>query len=177
MRLRLRALSHDYSRHQRLSEVMRQTRDREVIEWLDRQPRTSIWTNSVTILEIRFGLQSMVTGKRRLLLIQAFGTALEAMGNRIASFDAAGAAAAELMAGRQKRGRPGDLRDTMIAGIVLAHRATLATRNAGYFEDLSVPVVNPWRSSEIEGSGCDAACTICFHQYIHTRRRSFVSLS
>lgn len=148
MRLRLRALSHDHSRHQRLSEVMRQTPNREVIEWLDRQPRTSIWTNSVTILEIRFGLQSMVTGKRRLLLMQAFGTALEAMGNRIASFDAA-AAAAELMAARQKRGRPCDLRDTMIAGIALAHRATLATRNSGYFEDLSVPVVNPWRSSEI----------------------------
>jgi predicted nucleic acid-binding protein len=128
-----------------LSALMRQTPDRHVIEWLDRQPRTSIWTNSVTILEIRFGLQIMVTDKRRLLLTQAFETALEAMGNRIASFDAAAATApAELMAARQKRGRPGDLRDTMIAGIVLAHRATLATRNTGHFEDLSVPVVNPW---------------------------------
>jgi len=128
-----------------LSALMRQTPDRHVIDWLDRQPRTSIWTNSVTILEIRFGLQIMATGKRRLLLMQAFETALEAMGNRIASFDVAAAtAAAELMAARQKRGRPGDLRDTMIAGIVLAHRATLATRNTSHFEDLSVPVVNPW---------------------------------
>ena len=128
-----------------LSALMRQTPDRHVIDWLDRQPRTSIWTNSVTILEIRFGLQIMATGKRRLLLMQAFETALEAMGNRIASFDVAAAtAAAELMAARQKRGRPRDLRDTMIAGIVLAHRATLATRNTSHFEDLSVPVVNPW---------------------------------
>src|SRR5436189_5016335 len=39
----------------------------------------------------------------------------------------------------QKKGRPGDLRDTMIAGIALAHRATLATRNVAHFEDLSVP--------------------------------------
>ena len=130
-----------------LSALMQQTPDRHVIEWLDRQPRTSIWTNSVTILEIRFGLQIMMTGKRRSLLMQAFETALEAMGNRIASFDTAAAtAAAELMAARQKRGRPGDLRDTMIAGIVLAHRATLATRNTGHLEDLSVPVVNPWSS-------------------------------
>jgi toxin FitB len=129
-----------------LSALMRQTPDRHVIEWLDRQPRTSIWTNSVTILEIRFGLQIMATGKRRSLLMQAFDTALDAMGNRIASFDAAAAtAAADLMAARQKRGRPGDLRDTMIAGIVLAHRATLATGNTSHFEDLSVPVVNPWR--------------------------------
>ena len=35
---------------------------------------------------------------------------------------------------RQKKGRPGDLRDTMIAGIALAHHATLATRNTAYFE-------------------------------------------
>jgi len=77
--------------------------------------------------------------------MQAFETALDAMGNRIASFDAAAAIqAADLMAARQKRGRPGDLRDTMIAGIVLAHRATLATRNTSHFEDLSVPVVNPY---------------------------------
>ena len=39
-----------------------------------------------------------------------------------------------------------ELRDTMIAGIVLAHHATLATRNTVHFEDLSVPVVNPWTS-------------------------------
>jgi toxin FitB len=34
----------------------------------------------------------------------------------------------------------------MIAGIVLACGATLATRNTSHFEDLSVPVINPWLS-------------------------------
>ena len=128
-----------------LSALMRQTPDRQVIAWLDEQPRTSIWTTSVTILEIRFGLQIMVAGKRRSLLMQAFETALDKMGHRIASFDDVAAThAAELMAARQRKGRPGDLRDTMIAGIVLARHATLATRNTGHFEDLSLPVVNPW---------------------------------
>jgi predicted nucleic acid-binding protein len=32
----------------------------------------------------------------------------------------------------------------MIAGIALAANASLATRNTKHFEDLSVPVVNPW---------------------------------
>jgi predicted nucleic acid-binding protein len=36
------------------------------------------------------------------------------------------------------------MRDTFIAGIALARRATLATRNVRHFDDLSVPVVNPW---------------------------------
>jgi predicted nucleic acid-binding protein len=128
-----------------LSALMRQAPDTHVIAWLDQQPRTSIWTTSVTILELRFGLQTMATGKRRSLLMQAFETVLDKMGHRIASFDAAAATqAADLMAARQRKGRPGDLRDTMIAGIVLARHATLATRNTSHFEDLSVPVVNPW---------------------------------
>jgi predicted nucleic acid-binding protein len=37
-----------------------------------------------------------------------------------------------------------ELRDAMIAGIVVARHATLATRNVIHLEDLSVPVVNPW---------------------------------
>ncbi len=128
-----------------LSALMRQTPDQNVIAWLDRQPRTSIWTTSVTILEIRFGLQIMATGKRRSLLVHAFETMLDKMGHRIASFDnAAAIQAANLMADRQRKGRPGDLRDTMIAGIVLARHAILATRNTSHFEDLSVQVVNPW---------------------------------
>jgi predicted nucleic acid-binding protein len=128
-----------------LSALMRQTPDKNVIVWLDKQPRTSVWTTSVTILEVRFGLQVMPLGKRRSLLIREFETVLEKIGYRVAPFDAAAAQqAGDLMASRQKKGRPGDLRDTMIAGIVLARHATLATRNITHFEDLSVPVINPW---------------------------------
>ncbi|HUI43673.1 MAG TPA: hypothetical protein VL523_17055 [Terriglobia bacterium] len=49
------------------------------------------------------------------------------------------------MAARHRQGRPGDLRDTTIAGIVLASHATLATRNTSHFADLKVAVVNPWQ--------------------------------
>ena len=128
-----------------LSALMQATPDENVVEWLDRQPRTSIWTTSLTILEVRFGLQIMAGGKRRSLLLHAFESLLQKMGERVAPFDAAAATqAADLMASRKRKGRPGDLRDTMIAGIVLAHHATLATRNITHFEDLSVPLVNPW---------------------------------
>ena len=59
-------------------------------------------------------------------------------------FDVAAAdRAAELAAARRKKGRPGESRDTMIAGIIVAHRATLATRNTSYFEEISA-IVNPW---------------------------------
>ena len=128
-----------------LSALMRQTPDVSVVAWLDDQPRASIWTTSVTVLEIRFGLQIMATGKRRTMLLEAFDILLERIEHRVAPFDALAAVqAAELMAIRHRRGRPGDLRDTMIAGIALAHHATLATRNTNHFEDIAVTVINPW---------------------------------
>ena len=131
-----------------LSALMRRIPDNHVIAWLDKQPRTSIWTTSLTILEVRFGLQTMPVGKRRAALMRAFETVLaDKIGRRIAPFDTAAAQqAGDLMAVRHKQGRPGELRDTMIAGIVLACHATLATRNTSHFEDLSVPVINPWVS-------------------------------
>jgi len=128
-----------------LSALMRQTPDKQVIAWLDGQPRTSVWTTSVTILEVRFGLQIMAAGKKRSLLMQAFETLLDKIGQRVTPFDGPAAQlAGDLMAMRQKKGRPGDLRDTIIAGIALAHHATLATRNTAHFEDVSIILVNPW---------------------------------
>jgi predicted nucleic acid-binding protein len=129
-----------------LSALMRQSADQKVVDWLDKQPRSSIWTTSVTILEIRFGLQILPLGKRRSVLIQAFEKALvDKIEGRVAAFDTVAAQqAGDLMALRHKKGRPGELRDTMIAGIVLACHATLATRNTSHFEDLSIRVVNPW---------------------------------
>ncbi|MFM7707578.1 MAG: hypothetical protein ACKPBA_11270 [Planctomycetota bacterium] len=38
-----------------------------------------------------------------------------------------------------------DLRDTQIAGIALARRATVATRNARHFAEVSV--VDPWAAT------------------------------
>jgi predicted nucleic acid-binding protein len=128
-----------------LSSIMRQEPDAKVVSWLDQQSRTSIWTTSITVLEMRFGLQIMAIGKRKSSLLQSFERLLDKMGHRIAPFDNdAATQAANLMATRQLKGRPVELRDTMIAGIVLARHATLATRNLVHFEDLSVPVVNPW---------------------------------
>lgn len=131
-----------------LSALMRRLVDKQVVDWLDKQPRTSIWTTSITILEIRYGLQILPVGKRRSALIHTFEKVLvDKIESRVAPFDTVAAQqAGDLMALRHTKGRPGELRDTMIAGIVLASHATLATRNTSHFEDLSVPVVNPWLS-------------------------------
>ena len=127
---------------------MRQRPEGRVISWLDQQPRTSVWITSVTVLEIRFGLQIMQSGRKKAQLLGAFETLLQQkIENRIQGFDADSARqAADLMALRQRPGHPVAWRDTMIAGIALASKATLATRNVKHFADLSIPLVNPWEA-------------------------------
>jgi predicted nucleic acid-binding protein len=51
------------------------------------------------------------------------------------------------MARRQAEGRAGELRDSMIAGIALARRATLATHNVKHFDDAGIDLVDPWKAS------------------------------
>lgn len=131
-----------------ISALMHDTPVKPVVHWLDRQPSASIWTTSINVYESRFGLQIMPEGKRRSAMMALFDRLLAVtIEGRIATFDhAAAQSAADLAADRQRRGRPGGDRDTMIAGIVLANRATLATRNVKHFEDIAKSVVNPWQT-------------------------------
>jgi len=118
----------------------------QVFLWMNSQPIPSLWTTSINIYEIRYGLQSMPEGKKRTVLMELFERWLaEVIQQRILSFDAIAAqCAAHLATERKAKGRPGDPRDTMIAGIVLASHAKLATRNVQHFEEIASSLVNPW---------------------------------
>ena len=131
-----------------LSTLMRKLPDAAVVRWLDRQPAESIWITSVTLFEARLGLALLPDGKRRSALASAFARLLEEdLQNRVLDFDTGAAIeAAELAARRHRAGRPVDIRDTQIAGIALARRATLATRNARHFADLKINVIDPWQA-------------------------------
>jgi predicted nucleic acid-binding protein len=129
-----------------LSALMRTAPEVGVVRWLDDQPAESIWITSITLFETRLGLALLPKGRRQRLLEIAFDRLLaEDLENRVLDFDATAATeAAVLAASRQRAGRPIDIRDTQIAGIALARRATLATRNVRHFQDLSINVIDPW---------------------------------
>jgi toxin FitB len=129
-----------------LSALMRSEPDQPVLRWLDLQAAQSVWITSITLFESRLGLALLPAGRRRVALEAAFDRLLEEdLENRVLPFDSTAALqAAVLAAARQEAGRPVDLRDTQIASIAQARRATLATRRVRHFEGLSVPVVNAW---------------------------------
>jgi predicted nucleic acid-binding protein len=122
--------------------------DTNIAAWLDRQPPTSVWTTAVTLLEIRFRLEVMPAGRRKIERETAFERMLaDKLEGRVLPLDEnAAQQTALVMAARNRAGKPRDLRDSMIAGIALTQRATLATRNIRHFDDLSVPVVDPWNA-------------------------------
>jgi len=132
-----------------LSALMRIAPEAQIVRWLDHQPAESVWITTITLFETRLGLALLPKGRRRQLLELAFDRLLEEdLENRVLDFDSAAATeAAALAAARQRAGRTVDMRDTQIAGIALARRATLATRNVRHFQDLSVTVIDPWQTA------------------------------
>lgn len=129
-----------------LSALMRREADSTVVAWLDAQPPESIWTTSITVFEIRFGLEILAKGRRRKALEEAFASALdEDFDGRVLAFDQAAAeAAAAIAARRREAGRPVEIRDVQIAGITAARKATLATRNIRHFEGAGIALIDPW---------------------------------
>ncbi len=129
-----------------ISALMQRDPDPEPISWLDGQPAESVWTTAVTVFEVCFGIEILESGRRRKRLEDAFARALDQdLEGRVLAFDhhaarAAGAIAAE----RRRAGRPVEIRDLQIAGIVATRQATLATRNTRHFADLGIAIVNPW---------------------------------
>jgi predicted nucleic acid-binding protein len=120
----------------------------QVHKWLDRQKRDAIWITSISILEGRSGILQLPLGRRRQAMTDAFDAVLErAIAGRILPFDETAAeAAAEIATRRIAVGLNIETLDTQIAGICVSRSATLATRNVRHFDDVGVPLINPWQA-------------------------------
>ncbi|MEM1176606.1 MAG: type II toxin-antitoxin system VapC family toxin [Pseudomonadota bacterium] len=128
-----------------LSELMRSAPNESVVAWLDQQPAESIWTTTVTVFEVRYGLAAMPEGKKRRALEAAFDDVLQDdLRGRVLGFDLLSASeSARIAATLRAAGDPVEIRDAMIAGIVAARHATLATRNTRHFKQSGVALVDP----------------------------------
>jgi predicted nucleic acid-binding protein len=130
-----------------LSTLMKPGLDEAIYRWLNQYPNQTIVTTSVTVFEIQVGLRAIPEGRRRAALEAAFERSLrEMLNHRVLSLSRVAAMrASELYDARKRRGLNIALPDTLIAGIVLANGATLATGNIKDFTDIDARVVNPWR--------------------------------
>ena len=119
--------------------------DEAVVAWLDRQAAHGVWTTSITVFEIEFGLRRLAEGKRQKRMAKAFQIMIkEVLGGRVLPFDTLAAeASAALSADLHDKGKPVEIRDVQIAGIARARRATVATGNIKQFGRMC-ETRNPW---------------------------------
>lgn len=132
-----------------VSAFMQRDVDPVVVAWLDAQPAQSIWTTSITVFEVRMGLELLAAGRRRRALEEALTKMIEEdFEGRVIPFDAVAAhAAGRIAAERRRSGRSVEIRDVQIAGIAFARKAAIATRNVRHFHELPITVLNPWEES------------------------------
>lgn len=129
-----------------ISALMQPRPKGEVVTWLDKTPTETVWTTSVTVFEALYGIRAMPQGKRQRELESAFLRLVEDdLDHRVLGLDRiASAHAADIASELKSLGKSVEMRDTLIAGIVSANGALLATRNIKHFSSTGIRLVNPW---------------------------------
>ena len=133
-----------------ISEPLRKTPDPVVIEWIDAQPLETLYLSAITVAELRFGVASLPTGKRRDRLHESMeNRVLPLFTGRVLAFDLpASQAYAELMSRARAAGLAIGAADGYIAATAAANRMAVATRDAAAFEAVGIPVIDPWRQQQ-----------------------------
>ena len=129
-----------------LSELMKSTPERKVLEWLNTLPASECYISAITKAEIELGIALLPDGKRKFGLQTAAESMFNEFPDRCLSFDSMAASKyAEIVVGRTRQGRPVSVEDAQIAAIALTHNMSLGTRNTSDFEFIEgLMIINPW---------------------------------
>jgi predicted nucleic acid-binding protein len=129
-----------------LSEILRPAPSSGVIDWLESQSRSQLFTTTITQAEILYGVALLPKGARRDRLAVATRAIFEEdFDEKVLPFDSRAADIyANIAAVRKSSGKPISQLDAMIAGITRGHQARLVTRNGRDFADCGIDFVDPW---------------------------------
>ena len=134
-----------------ISEAMSATPSTRVLDWLAQQQSAELFTTTVTLAEILYGIELLPQGKRRAAFLagadKMFSKVL--LGHILPFDEEAARAFAEIAAARRSQGRPIAEFDAQMAAIASSRRATLATRNTQDFEGCGVRLENPWQAADL----------------------------
>lgn len=131
-----------------VSELMKSTPSPVVRTWLLGLRPQDLFTTSITVAEILYGIERLPKGQRQDALQTAATDVFTSFDDHVLPFDHDAAAAyAPLVDRRDQRGLPIDGFDAQIAAICSTHDATLATRNVKDFEHTGITVLDPWKAT------------------------------
>ena len=129
-----------------VSELMKPSPSAQVIEWVRARSGRELFTTSITLAEILYGLARLPDGRRKEVLRTTASEVFAAFDDQVLPFDSSAATHyAEVVGGRDQLGLPIDGFDAQIASICRAHGAALATRNLKDFRQTDVNLIDPWQ--------------------------------
>lgn len=129
-----------------LSELRRPRPDRKVVAFVEAQALDLLYVSTVTLAEIRFGIELLDDAARRAELTAWLSHKVQPM------FERRVLAVSEdvlfkwriLVAAGRKAGYTYSQPDLFIAATALHHGLAIVTRNTVDYERAHVPVLNPW---------------------------------
>jgi predicted nucleic acid-binding protein len=128
-----------------VSELMKPKPNESVAAWVRTEPARDLFTTSVTLAEVLYGIERLPDGKRKELLRTTASGAFAAFGDQVLPFDAGAAAHyATIVATRDQLGHPINGFDAQIAAICRTNGGGLATRNTKDFEHTGIDLTDPW---------------------------------
>ena len=133
-----------------VSELIRPNRDENVVAWVDAQPINELFVTAITEAELRAGVATMPSGKRKKALeADVHGILQQEFAGRILPFDSNAAIEyATIVSARRALGKPISQFDAQIAAIARANGASaIVTRNVDDFANLNINLINPWNAA------------------------------
>jgi toxin FitB len=130
-----------------ISELARRVPDPGVLAWLDSLEISDVATTAVTAAELRYGIARLPDGHRkRELSVVIRGILTQDFHGRVLPVDERSSVQyADIVADRERIGRPIGVADAQIAAICRDLGALLVTRNTADFEETGVELVDPWK--------------------------------
>lgn len=131
-----------------ISESSKPAPDANVRRWLETRDPAHCYLSAVTFAEIRRGVERTPMGaRRRALEAWAANELMDLFAERLLPID--GAVAYEwgrLVARLEKRGRPMNPMDGLLAATALRHGLVLVTRNVADFAHTGLDYLDPWHA-------------------------------
>jgi predicted nucleic acid-binding protein len=129
-----------------ISELVKPTPNRKVVEWLNPLPAEALFLCAITIGEVRKGLTKLPASGKKKRLTLWLNTLLAEHKERILAIDLMVCENwGVLQANAEKAGTPMSTIDSLIAATTYTHNLTLATRNEDDFTPSNIPIINPWK--------------------------------
>jgi predicted nucleic acid-binding protein len=132
------------------SEMLRPRPEANVIAWIKRQVKDTLFVSVVTLGELRRGVTLLAEqSSRRAELERMIHEKVPSwFQDRILPITRLVAERWGVLDGeRQLAGRPLNIADGMIAATALEHDLIIVTRNVKDFDQVGVAIINPWEST------------------------------